>query len=405
METITFELADRVTRMAESATLAMTQKARELAGEGNDVISLSVGEPDFDTPQYVKDAAKKAIDEGWSSYSPVPGYPELKKAIAEKLKRENSIECAPENIVVSTGAKHSLANTILALINPGDEVVILAPYWVSYSEMVKLAGGTPVIVESSIETDFVPSIENVKAAINDKTKAIMFSSPSNPTGSLYPKEYLEELAAVVSQRPNIMVLADEIYEYINYTGQHYSMATIPSVKDQVVTINGFSKGFAMTGWRVGYICAPVWLAKAVNKIQGQMTSGNCSIAQRACITAYEDVANLKACTSEMMEAYVRRRDLIVSLVEQIPGVKVNVPKGAFYIFPDVSSFFGKTAPSGEKINNASDLAMYILMNAYVATVTGEAFGSPNNIRISYAASDEKITEAVERIKNCLAQLS
>jgi len=407
METVTpsFELSDRITRMAESATLAMTQKARELAGEGNDVISLSVGEPDFDTPQYVKDAAKKAIDEGWSSYSPVPGYPELKKAIVTKLKRDNGIDCGPENIVVSTGAKHSLANVILALANPGDEVIILAPYWVSYSEMVKLAGAKPVIIESSIDTDFIPAIEKIEAAITPKTKAIMFSSPSNPTGTLYPKEYLEDLAALLSKHPNVMILADEIYEYINYTGQHHSMATIEDVKNQVVTVNGMSKGFAMTGWRVGYICAPAWLAKGVTKIQGQMTSGTCSIAQRASITAYEDVESLKSCTEEMKEAYLRRRDLIISLVKEIPGVIVNVPQGAFYIFPDVSSYFGKTTPEGNQIKDASDLAMFILMDAHVATVTGDAFGSPNNIRISYAASDEKITEAVSRIKACLAKLS
>ncbi|MFK7899120.1 MAG: pyridoxal phosphate-dependent aminotransferase [Cyclobacteriaceae bacterium] len=402
---ITPEIADRVNRMEESATLAMTQKARELAAEGNNVISLSVGEPDFDTPTYVKDAAKKAIDEGWSSYSPVPGYPELRKAIVSKLKRDNGIDCTVDNIVVSTGAKQSLANVIMSVVNPADEVIILAPYWVSYSEMVNLAGGKSIIIESDISTDFTPSLDEIEGAITDKTKVIMFSSPSNPTGALYSKEYLEKLAALVSKHPNIIILADEIYEYINYVGGHESIATIPSVKDQVVTVNGFSKGFAMTGWRVGYICAPVWLAKATNKIQGQVTSGTCSIAQRASITAYEDVTNLEKCTSEMKEAYVRRRDLMVSLAKEIPGIEVNVPQGAFYIFPDVSSYFGKSTPNGDKIANASDLAMYILNTAYVATVTGAAFGSPNNIRISYAAADEKIVEAMNRIKECLSKLA
>ncbi len=398
-------ISDRIKAMAESATIAMAQAARELASQGVNVINLSVGEPDFTTPEYIKEAAKKACDDGYTFYTPVPGYVELKEAIAKKLKKENGIECGPNNIVVSTGAKQSIANVVLSLINPGDEVIILAPYWVSYEDIVKFAEGKPVIVSGSIENDFKPSAADIAAAITPKTKAIMFSSPSNPAGAMFSKEELEEIAAVVSQHKGVYILSDEIYEYINYVGGHESIGAIESVKDQVVTINGFSKGFAMTGWRVGYICAPEWLAKATQKIQGQTTSGTCSIAQRACIEALENESELKKATAEMGEAFLRRRDLIIGLLNEIPGVKTNVPQGAFYIFPDVSAYFGKTAPDGSTIANASDLSLYLLNSAHVSTVTGDAFGAPQNIRISFAASDENIKEAVARIAEWLGKLS
>lgn len=329
----------------------------------------------------------------------------MKKAIANKLNTENNIDCTPDNIVVSTGAKQSIANVILSLIDPGDEVVILAPYWVSYADIVKFAEGKPVIVPGSIENDFKPTADQIRAAITPKTKAIMFSSPSNPAGATFSMEELESIADVVAEQEDVFVLSDEIYEYINYGSGHSSIGSIDKVKDRVITINGFSKGFAMTGWRVGYICAPVWLAKASSKIQGQTTSGTCSIAQRASIAALEETDNLKAATAEMKVAFQRRRDLIIGLLNEIPGVKTNVPEGAFYLFPDVSVYFGKTAADGSKIENASDLSLYLLNQAHVSTVTGDAFGAPNNIRISYAASDENITEAIQRIKAKLAELS
>lgn len=403
--TETNPLSDRIQAMEQSATLAMAQAARDLAGKGVDVINLSVGEPDFVTPDYIKEAAKKALDEGYTFYTPVPGYPELKTAIANKLKNENKINCTPDNIVVSTGAKQSIANVILSLINPGDEVIILAPYWVSYSDIVKFAGGVPVIIESSIGDDFKPALEKVKAAVTDKTKAIMYSSPSNPAGSLFSEEYLDQLADIVLSKEDIYVLADEIYEYINYVGGHNSIGSVEKVADRVITINGFSKGFAMTGWRVGYICAPVWLAKACTKLQGQVTSGTCSIAQRACITALEDTDSLKTAVNDMSAAYVRRRDLIIKLLKEIPSVDVNVPQGAFYVFPDVSAYFNKTTANGEEINNASDLSLYLLNEAHVSSVTGDAFGAPNNIRLSYATSDEKIESAIARVKEKLEKLS
>jgi len=399
-----YPISDRIQAMEESATLAMAQAARELASKGVNVINMSVGEPDFVTPDYIKEAAKKAIDEGYTFYTPVPGYPELKKAIATKLKEENGIECTPDNIVVSTGAKQSIANVVLSLINPGDEVIILAPYWVSYADIVKYAEGVPVIVSGGIETDFKPTIEAIAKAVTPKTKAIMFSSPSNPAGAMFTKAELEGIADIVAAKENLFVLSDEIYEYINYVGGHESIATIEKVKDRVIVINGFSKGFAMTGWRVGYICAPVWLAKATTKIQGQVTSGTCSIAQRACIEALEDKENLKKSKKEMGEAFLRRRDLIVSLFNQIPGVHTNVPQGAFYIFPVVKSYFGKKSSAGFVVKDSADMSLYLLNVAHVSTVSGESFGAPDNIRISYATSDEKIIEAVERIKNALADL-
>ncbi len=398
-------LSDRINAMEQSATLAMAQAARDLAAKGVDVINLSVGEPDFTTPEYIKEAAKKAIDDGHHFYSPVPGFPDLRAAIATKLKRDNDIDCTAENIVVSTGAKQSIANVVLSLINPGDEVVILAPYWVSYKDIVLFAEGKPVIVEGKIENDFKPTLADIEAAVNENTKLIMYSSPSNPAGTLFSKEDLEGIASVVSKYDNLYVMADEIYEYINYVGGHTSIGAIDSVKDRVITVNGFSKGFAMTGWRVGYICAPIWLAKACNKFQGQVTSGTNSVTQKACVTALEDHDSLKQATNDMAAAYIRRRDLIISLLKEVPGVKINVPQGAFYIFPDVSSYFGKTTPEGDTINTASDLSLYILNTAHVSSVTGDAFGAPNNIRMSFATSDEKITEAIERLKDCLAKLS
>lgn len=399
-----YPLSDRINAMVESATIAMAQAARELASQGVDVINLSVGEPDFQTPEYIKDAAKKALDDGYTLYTPVPGYLELRKAIANKLKEENGIDCGPENIVVSTGAKQSIANVILSLVNPGDEVLILAPYWVSYSDIVKFAGGIPVIVSGTIESDFKPSIEEIEKAITSKTKAMMFSSPSNPAGAAFTIEELEAIAEVVSKKKDLFVLSDEIYEYINYVGGHNSIGSIEKIKDQVITINGFSKGFAMTGWRVGYICAPVWLAKGTQKIQGQVTSGTCSIAQRACIEALENKAKLKEAKKEMSGAFQRRRDLIISLLSEIPGVKTNVPQGAFYVFPDVSAYFGKTSPDGSIVKNSSDMSLYLLNVAYVSTVAGDAFGAPVNIRVSYAASDNNIIEACKRISKALSDL-
>lgn len=397
-------ISDRLQALKESATIAMSQKARELASQGVDVINLSLGEPDFSTPDYIREAAKKAIDEGWSSYPPVPGYPELRKAIANKLQRDNNIECGPDNIVVSTGAKQSIANVILSLVNPGDEVVIFTPYWVSYIELVVLAGGKPVEIGGTIDDDFKVTAQQLEEAITPKTKAIMYSSPCNPTGTSFTQEELEAIAGVVEKHPHITVIADEIYEYINFSeNARFSMASIPAVKDQVVTVNGFSKGFAMTGWRLGYIAAPLWLAKACNKVQGQVTSGACSITQRAAITALEDHDNLKASTGKMLEAYARRRDLIHGLLKEIPGLKVNYPQGAFYIFPDVSDYFGKS-DGDVTINSANDLALHILNAAHVSTVTGEAFGAPECIRISYATSDDAIKEAVKRIADCLAKL-
>lgn len=399
-----FPLSDRVSAMTESATIAMAQAARELASKGVDVINLSVGEPDFATPEYIKDAAKKAMDDGFTLYTPVPGYPELKKAIATKLQQENNIDCGPDNIVVSTGAKQSIANVILSLINPGDEVIILAPYWVSYIDIVKFAGGVPVIVEGTIENDFKPLTSDIEKAITTKTKAIMFSSPSNPAGAAFTEEELGAIADVVLKKEDLFILSDEIYEYINYVGGHKSIGSIDKIKNQVITINGFSKGFAMTGWRVGYICAPIWLAKATQKIQGQMTSGTCSIAQRACIEALENKPKLEEAKKEMSGAFRRRRDLILNLLGEIPSLKTNVPQGAFYVFPDVSAYFGKTTSEGNLIENSNDMSLYLLNVANVSTVAGSAFGAPVNIRMSYAASDENIVEACKRISKALSDL-
>ncbi len=394
-------LSQRLNALAESETLAMTKKARELAAQGHKVISLSVGEPDFPTPQYIKDAAKKAIDEGFTTYTPVPGYPELRKAIAEKFKRDNNLHWEMENVVVSTGAKQSIANVLLSIVDPGDEVIIFAPYWVSYIEMVKLAEGTPVVVSGGIENDFKVTAEQVAQAITPNTKAILFSTPCNPTGSVFTEKELRSIAEVVAKNERIVVIADEIYEYINFEGSHFSIGSIAEIKDRVVTVNGVSKGFAMTGWRVGYIGAPKYIAAACDKIQGQVTSGTCSIAQKASLAAVN--GDLSA-PKEMAEAYRRRRDLVIGLLKEIPGLKVNVPTGAFYAFPDVSAYLGKTAPDGTRIEKASDLSMHILNDVYVSSVGGDAFGAPDCIRISFAASDDNLKEALRRIKECLAKL-
>ena len=397
-------LSDRINAMSESATLVMAQAARELVSKGIDVINLSVGEPDFTTPQYIQEAAKKAIDDGFHFYTPVPGIPDLRKAIASKLKRENGIDGSMDNIVVSTGAKQAIANTILSLVNPGDEVIILAPYWVSYIDVVKFAQGTPVIVSGAIENDFKATAKQISDAITPKTKAIMFSSPSNPAGALFSKEELEAIADVVAQNEDLYVLADEIYEYINYVGGHTSIGAIEKVKNQVITINGFSKGYAMTGWRIGYICAPLHVANATIKIQGQFTSATNSITQKACVTAIEDLKSQQETVKTMGDAFLRRRDLMHGLLNQIPNVKVNIPNGAFYLFPDVSAYFGKKTQSGEVISNASDLSLYLLNVANVSTVNGTAFGAPKNIRLSFATSDEKIKIAIGRVKENLAKL-
>lgn len=394
-------LSARINALSESETLAMTKKARELASQGNKVISLSVGEPDFRTPEHVMEAAKQAIDNGFHFYSPVAGFPDLRTAIAEKLVKENNIKAAAENIVVSTGAKQALANVIEAVVDKGEEVIILAPYWVSYSEMVKLAEAKSVIVSGDIENDFKVTAAQLEKAITPKTKAIMFSSPCNPSGSVFSESELRAIAAVVAKHPRIVVIADEIYEYINFEGKNFSIGSIDEIKDQVVTVNGFSKGFAMTGWRIGYICAPKYIAVAVEKLQGQVTSGTCAITQKAALAALQ--GDLSA-PMKMKEAYLRRRDLIIDLLKEIPGLKVNKPQGAFYIFPDVSSYFGKSY-EGQVIKTSSDLAMYILNNAYVSTVGGDSFAAPKNIRISFAASDENIIEAIKRIKEVLAKLA
>jgi aspartate aminotransferase len=393
-------VADRINALEESATLGMSKKSRELAAQGHKVINLSVGEPDFKTPKHICEAAKAAIDAGFHHYTPVAGIPELRKAIADKLKRENNIDWKPENIVVSTGAKHSLANVISCLINPGDEVAILSPYWVSYSEMVKLAEGKSVIVEGKFENDFKVKPEQLEAAITDRTKIVMYASPNNPTGSIYSEAELRALAAVIEKHDNIFVLADEIYEYINFTDEgHFSMGSIPSLKDRVITVNGFAKGFAMTGWRLGYIAAAKPIADAVEKLQGQVTSGTNSIAQRAAVVAWEDTSAAES----MKMAYLRRRNLVVGLLREIPGFKVNMPDGAFYAFPDVSYYFGKS-DGNVTIKDADQLCMWLLETAFVALVGGGSFGAPNCLRLSTAASDEALTEAVARVKAALANL-
>ena len=386
--------------MEESATIAMSRLSRELKAQGKDVISLSLGEPDFFTPQFIKDAAAKAMEENYTMYTPVPGYDDLRESISRKFLRDNGLNYTKDQIVVSTGAKQSIANVVLSLINPGDEVIIPAPYWVSYLEIVKVAEGIPVVIEASIDTDSKITAEQLEAAITPKTKMLMFSTPCNPSGSVYTKDELEALAKVLVKYPNVVALSDEIYEHINFVGKHESLAQFPEVYNQVVTVNGVSKAWAMTGWRLGYIGAPKAIADACNKVQGQFTSGTCSITQKAAIVAMD--AN-PAVLTDMIVAFNKRRDLVVSALESIPGVKTNRPAGAFYVFPDVSSFFGKSW-SGGTIKDADDLCMYLLSEGLVALVGGGAFGSPNCFRISYAASEETLTKAMNRIKEALSKL-
>lgn len=378
----------------------MSQKSNELKAQGIDVINLSVGEPDFFTPDHIKEAAKKAVDDNFSFYSPVPGYMDLRKAIVAKLKNENGLDYTPEQIIVSNGAKQSVCNTLLCIVGPGDEVIVPAPYWVSYVEMVKLAEGTNVIVKAGIEQDFKITPEQLEAAVTPKTKALILCSPSNPTGSVYSKAELEGLSKVLEKYPNVIVIADEIYEHINYIGKHESIAQFEAIRDRVVIVNGVSKAYAMTGWRIGFIAAPLWIAKACNKLQGQYTSGASSIAQKAAVAAF---TGDQACVAQMRDAFKRRRDLVIGLTKEIPGVQVNEPQGAFYLFPEVSSYFGKSA-GARKIENAADLAMYLLEEGHVATVGGAAFGAPECLRFSYATSDENLTEAIRRIKEALARL-
>ncbi|MBQ2002097.1 MAG: pyridoxal phosphate-dependent aminotransferase [Bacteroidaceae bacterium] len=394
-------LSERLNRLSPSATLAMSQKSSELKAQGVDVINLSVGEPDFNTPDHIKEAAKKAIDENFSRYSPNPGYPELKNAIVAKLKNENGLDYKPSQILCSNGAKQSVCNVIMALVNAGDEVIIPAPYWVSYPEMVKLADGTPVFVESTIEQDFKITPEQLEAAITPNTRAIILCSPSNPTGSVYSKAELEALKNVLLKHERVVVIADEIYEHINYVGKHASMAEFEDIRDRVVIINGVSKAYAMTGWRIGFIAAPEWVVKGCNKLQGQYTSGPCSVSQKAAEAAY---TGTQQPVEDMRKAFERRKNLIVSLAKEIPGLEVNDPQGAFYLFPKCSAYFGKK--DGDRvINTSTDLAMYLLEVGHVATVAGDAFGSPECFRMSYATSDENITEAMKRIKETLARLN
>jgi len=393
-------LADRIEQLTESQTIAMAQLSRELQAQGLDIISLSLGEPDYDTPDEIKEGAKKAIDEGYTKYSPIAGFLDLRQAICRKFKNENGLEYTPDQIVVSTGAKQSIANVVLCLINPGDEVVVPAPFWVSYSQIIKLAGGIPVYVPTTVDTDYKVSASQLEAAITPKTRMLIFSSPCNPSGTVYAKEELEDIARVVAKYEDLYIISDEIYEHINFGGEHVSIASFEFIRDRVVVVNGVSKGYAMTGWRIGYIGAPVWIAKACDKMQGQFTSGASSISQRAALAALNSGG---AFFKEMCDTYRRRRDLVVDALRQIPGMKVNVPMGAFYVFPDVSGFFGKT-DGATTIHNPNDLSMYLLRDAQVAVVTGEAFGDDRCIRISYATSDDLLHKAMERIANSLKKL-
>ena len=394
------QLSDRLNRLAPSATLAMSQKSSEMKAQGIDVINMSVGEPDFNTPENIKEAAKKAIDDNFSRYSPVPGYPDLRKAIVAKLKNENGLDYNVNEVIVGTGGKQGICNVILALVNPGDEVIIPAPYWVSYPQMAKLAGGVPVIVNAGFDQDFKMTPEQLEAAITPKTKMLILCSPSNPTGSVYSKEELAALADVLRKHPDVFVLADEIYEHINYIGKHHSIAQEPGLKEQVIIANGVSKAYAMTGWRIGFLAGPEWIIKGCNKLQGQYTSGTCSVSQKAAEAAY---TLDQSAVEEMRQAFERRRDLIVKLAKEVPGLEVNIPQGAFYLFPKCNSYFGKS--TGDKtINNSTDFAMYLLEEAHVATVGGDAFGDPDCFRMSYATSDENIKEAIRRIKEALSKL-
>ncbi len=394
------QVSDRLASLSPSETLAMSQKSNELKAQGIDVINLSVGEPDFFTPSHIKEAAKKAVDDNFSFYSPVPGYMDLRKAIVAKLKNENNLTYTTDQIIVSGGAKQSVCNVLMSIIGPGDEVIVPAPYWVSYVEMVKLAEGTNVIVSAGIDQDFKITPAQLEAAITPKTKAIILCSPSNPTGSVYSQAELAGLAEVLAKYPNVIVISDEIYEHINYVGSHQSIAQFESIHDRVVIVNGVSKAYAMTGWRIGFIAAPLWIAKACNKLQSQYTSGPCSVAQKAAEVAF---TGDQTCVSDMRVAFERRRNLVIELCKEIPGMKLNVPEGAFYLFPEVSSYYGKSA-AGRLISDGNDLAMYLLEVGHVATVGGGAFGAPECLRFSYATSDENLIEAVKRIKESLANL-
>ena len=394
-------ISKRVQALSVSQTLAMTAKSQELKEQGVDVISLSIGEPDFNTPDDIKEAAKKAIDDNYSFYPPVPGYPDLRKAISRKFLEENGLNYTPEQIIVSAGGKHSLINIMISVVDPGDEVILLAPYWVSYLDHITFAEGKPVIIQTSIDSDFKVTPAQLEAALTPRTRVLIFNSPSNPTGMVYTREEMAELVKVLEKYPQVIIISDEIYEHIIFTGKHVSLASFSSITDRVVTVNGVSKGYAMTGWRIGYIGAPLWLAKACNKLQGQFTSGVCSIAQRAALAAITSKSDSK---ERMREAFLRRRDLICRLLGDIPGLKVRVPQGAFYVMPDITNFLGRSY-NGQIIKNADDLALYILAEARVALVSGSAFGTDNCIRISYATSDERIIEAVKRIKEALAKLN
>lgn len=394
------ELSNRLNRLAPSQTLAMSQKSGEMKAQGIDVINMSVGEPDFNTPDHIKEAAKKAVDENFSRYSPVPGYMDLRKAIVAKLKNENNLDYTTSEILVSSGAKQSVCNTVMALVNDGEEVIIPAPYWVSYPQMVKLAGGTPVIVNAGFEQNFKMTPEQLEAAITPKTRMLILCSPSNPTGSVYTKDELEALAEVIKRHDDLFVLADEIYEHINYVGKHESIAQFPGMKERTIIVNGVSKAYAMTGWRIGFIAAPEWIVKGCNKLQGQYTSGPCSVSQKAAEAAY---TTSQECVETMRKAFERRRDLIVELAKDIPGLEVNCPQGAFYLFPKCSGFYCKSY-EGKTINNSTDLAMFLLEEGHVATVGGDAFGDPECFRMSYATSDDNIREAMRRIKETLAKL-
>lgn len=395
-------LSDRIANLEESATIAMATKAREYKEKGIQIINLSLGEPDFPTPKYINEAAKEAIDSGkYFAYPPVPGYLDLREALAQKLQKENGISCTAANIVVSTGAKQSIANLVMCLVNPGDEVIVYTPYWVSYKAIVELAGGVAVEIKGGIEDNYKASAEQLAAAITPRTKAVVYSSPCNPTGAVFSAEEIKAMAQVLKDHPNITIIADEIYEYINFQGKHISLGAFPEVADRVATVNGFSKGYAMTGWRIGYVCAPLWLAAACNKMQGQFTSATSSITQRAALAAVKGGTEAPLA---MRDAYLRRRDLVLELLREIPNIKTYIPNGAFYIMPDVSAYYGKSY-EGNVIKDADDLALFLIDHAHVSLVSGGAFGAPESIRISYAAADDDLREALKRIKNALALLS
>lgn len=393
-------VSKRLASLSSSQTIAMNQKSREMKDQGIDVINLSVGEPDFPTPDHIKTAAKKAIDDNYSFYAPVPGYPDLRKAICTKFKKENNLEYTPDQIVVSNGAKHSIANVLISIIDPGDEVIVPAPYWVSYVEQVKIAEGTNVIIEANIDQDYKITAEQLEKAITPKTKALILCSPSNPTGSVYSYDELKSLAEVLRKHPRVIIISDEIYEHINFVGKHTSIAEFPGMYEQTVVVNGVSKAYAMTGWRVGFMGGPLWIAKACNKLQGQMTTGATSVAQRAALVALEGD---QQCVSDMNEAFKRRRDLVMKRLDNIKGVKCAVPEGAFYVFPDMSHFYGKSAGK-TKINDCMDLCLYLLSEGHIATVPGDAFGAPDNIRISFANSDENLVKAMDRLEKALAEI-